>query len=370
MTLLAIELRCHRGDFDLELAHGFVLDGISAVFGTSGAGKSTLLRALAGLEAAVHGRITFAGEAWLDSAQGIRVAAHRRGIGYVFQDAALLPFLDVAGNLRYAARRAPTDRPGPTFEQVVDAFDLAPLLGRGVGGLSGGERQRVAIARALLTRPRLLLMDEPLSAIDIRRKADLLPYVRGLPARFGVPVVYVSHALDEVAYLADHVLVMEVGRMTAAGPAAAVLERLDLGRGAGWYEAGTVLSGQVVEQDERFQLTRVAVGAHRIAVPRVAAATGTTLRLRVRARDVALAVQVPVGISIRNVLEGRLIDLVEDAASAYAEALVDIGAGHVRSRLTRAAVAELGLAVGARVFVLVRSVTVDEPFAEQAQAPT
>ncbi|MCB1749047.1 MAG: molybdenum ABC transporter ATP-binding protein [Gammaproteobacteria bacterium] len=370
MSVLAVDLEIQRDAFTLRVAHDFALDGISAVFGASGAGKSTLLRALAGLERDLRGRVAFDTEVWQDSARGVHRAAHRRGVGYVFQDARLLPFLDVAGNLRYAARRAPAARPGPQFEQVVTAFDLAPLLGRDVTRLSGGERQRVAIARALLTRPRLLLMDEPLSANDIRRKAELLPYVRGLPARFGVPVLYVSHALDEVAYLADHVLVLEAGRSVAAGPASDVLERLDLGSAADWYEAGTVLSGRVVEQDERFQLTRVAVGAHRVAVPRVAAARGDNLRLRVRARDVALAVESPRGISIRNVLAGTVIDIVEDPASAYAEALVDIGEGHLRSRLTRAAVAELGLAPGATVYALVRSVTVDAPFAEPAAAPS
>ncbi|MEQ9060654.1 MAG: molybdenum ABC transporter ATP-binding protein [Gammaproteobacteria bacterium] len=357
---LVIDVELARADFTLAAEVTLAPHGITAVFGHSGAGKSTLLRTLAGLERAARGRIIYRGEVWQDSAAGIGVPPHRRGIGYVFQDAQLLAFLDVRGNLGYAARRAPPTANGPAFDDVVAAFDLAALLGRPVRVLSGGERQRVAIARALLTRPRLLLMDEPLSANDIGRKADLLPYVRELPRRFGVPVIYVSHAMDEVAYIADRLLVLGAGRVLAHGPLDTVLERLDLGPATGRFEAGTVLNGRVVRHDDAFQLTVVALGRQTMVIPRVTAAAGDAIKLRVRARDVALAIERPRGISIRNVLDGTLIDIVEEPATAYAEVLVDVGAAHVRARLTRAAAAELALVRGCAVFALIKSVSVDD----------
>ncbi len=361
--MLEFDLALRFSPFELRLAQRIALDGITAVFGPSGAGKSTLLRSLCGLERLATGRITFRDETWLDSARRVFVPPHRRGVGYVFQDAHLLPFLSVAGNLHYAERRARRVANGIHFDDVVGALDLGGLLARTPASLSGGERQRVAIARALLTRPRLLLMDEPLSANDIVRKADLLPYVRQLPSAFGVPIVYVSHAVDEVAFLADRLVVIGNGREVASGPIETVLERLDLGVATGRFEAGTVLTGKVARHDPVFQLTYVEQGGQVIVVPRVDVGVGESLRLRVRARDVALAIRRPEGISIRNILAGTLVDLVEEPATAYAEALVDIGSAHVRSRLTRAAVAELGLERGCTVYALIRSVTVDDRFA-------
>lgn len=360
MSALDFDIRLAFPGFELAVGHAVAAAGITAVFGASGSGKSTLLRVLAGLEPSARGHVRFGQETWLDSATGTFVAPHRRGVGFVFQDARLLPFLSVAGNLRYAARRAPAVPDAAGFDDVVGAFDLAPLLGRACTSLSGGERQRVAIARALLTRPRLLLMDEPLSANDIRRKADLLPYVRQLPARFGVPVLYVSHAIDEVAYLADSVLVLGGGRKIAAGTVGDVLASLDLDLNGGRFEAGVLLSGTVERHDEGFQLTHVTVDGERIVLPRLDLVPGAAVRLRVRARDVALAVRRPEGISIRNVLAGTLLELNEDPSTAYAEALVRIGTTRIRARVTRAAVAELGLRPGSPVFALIKSVTIDD----------
>lgn len=360
MHALDFDIRLAYPGFELAVSHAIALDGITAVFGASGSGKSSLLRVLAGLEPGARGHVRFAGEAWLDTTRGVFLAPHRRGVGFVFQDARLLPFLSVAGNLRYAQRRAPAAHGAASFDEVVAAFDIESLLGRACGSLSGGERQRVAIARALLTRPRLLLMDEPLSANDVLRKADLLPYVRQLPARFGVPVIYVSHSIDEVAYLANSVLVLGGGRKVAAGAVTDVLESLDLGFDGGRFEAGVLLSGTVERHDPAFQLSHVAVDGTPIVLPRLDLAPGERVRLRVRARDVALAVRRPEGISIRNVLEGQVVALREDRATAYAEALVRVGGTRIRARVTRAAVAELGLREGGAVFVLIKSVTIDD----------
>jgi molybdate transport system ATP-binding protein len=360
VATLDIDVRVAYPGFSLHTAHAIPLEGITAVFGASGSGKSTLLRVIAGLERGARGHVRFGDEVWLDSERGTFVPPHERGVGFVFQDARLLPFLSVAGNLHYAERRARGGGERVAFDEVVAAFGLASLLGRACTALSGGERQRVTIARALLTRPRLLCMDEPLSANDVVRKADLLPYVRELPARFGVPVVYVSHAIDEVAYLADHMLVIGAGRKVAAGRVGDVLQTLDLGRDGGRFEAGVLLSGTILRHDAVYSLTHVTVDGARLLLPRLDLPPGATVRLRVRARDVALATRRPEGISIRNVLEGELVELDEDPATAYAEGVVAVGSIRIRARVTRAAIAELGLRVGDPVFALIKSVTIDD----------
>jgi molybdate transport system ATP-binding protein len=228
MTGLDLATRISFRDFELDVSHRFALDGITALFGPSGCGKSTLLRIIAGLEEKAGGRIAFGGEVWLDTASRIFVPPHLRGVGYVFQDARLFPHLSVEGNLRYAARRSAGIDHRIAFDDVVAALDLGPLLSRRTGALSGGERQRVAMGRTLLARPRLLLMDEPLAALDIQRKAEILPYIERLPERFGVAVIYVTHAIDEVVRLARRMVVLGAGRKIADGSVAEVLERLDI----------------------------------------------------------------------------------------------------------------------------------------------
>ena len=358
MSTLETALRVDLGDFALDLAQRFTLDGITALFGPSGSGKSTLLRVVAGLERRAEGRVTFGAETWLDTAAGRFVPAHRRGVGYVFQDARLFAHLSVAGNLRYAARRAAPGA-GADFESVVAALDLAALLNRRPEGLSGGERQRVAIGRTLLSRPRLLLMDEPLAALDLQRKAEILSYIERLPAAFGVPVIYVTHALDEVARLAARMTVLSQGRVVADGAVSAVLERLDLHPATGRFEAGVVLRARVTGHDARYHLTRLDHHGQTLVMPRADLPVGREVPLRVRARDVALATQRPTGISLRNVLTGRIVALREEPDTAFAETLVDIGGARLRARVTRAAVTDLGLAPGSAVFALIKAIAFD-----------
>ncbi len=279
--------------------------------------------------------------------------------GYVAQNPQLFPHLSVAGNLRYAARRAPDDVDGTGFDEVVERLDLQPLLARRPDVLSGGERQRVALGRALLTRPRLLLMDEPLAGLDIQRKTRLLPYIARLPDAFGIPIIYVTHAVDEVIRLGDRMVVLREGGVFAAGGVTELLERLDLAAATGRFEAGTVLSGEIVGHDETFQLTRVSLGEQVLDMPRAPMAAGTGVRLRVRARDVALATTRPSGISIRNILDGRAIQIVEEPDTAFAEVLVDLGGQRLRARVTRAAIDDLGLEEGGAVFALIKSVAFD-----------
>lgn len=356
--VLSFRFRLRFGDFEVALAHDMALAGIIALFGHSGSGKTTVLRVLSGLEKGADGYVDFDGEAWqAPPPDEVFVPPHARAIGYVFQDARLFPHLTVAGNLAFAEKRARRHPDGTDFETVSDRLDLGSLLDRRTASLSGGERQRVAVARALLTRPRLLLMDEPLSALDSRRKSEILPYIARLPREFGVPVIYVTHSVDEVAYLADTMIVLSNGRKIADGPVAETLARLDLGPATGRFEAGVVLEARVTAHDEAFQLTHLKLGDSSLSVPLIDAAPGTAVRLRIRARDVALATRRPEAISSRNILSGTVLEIAEEAETAFAETLVEVPGGRLRARVTRQAVADLGLVPGGQVFAVIKSIS-------------
>lgn len=351
---LSVDIKLAFDGFALNVAHEFELGGITALFGASGAGKSMLLRVISGLESGATGQVSFAGEAW--QGNGKFVPMSRRGVGYVFQDSRLFGHLDVAGNLRFAVKRSGSDQ----FDAVVKTLDLQPLLARPIGGLSGGERQRVAIGRTLLSAPRLLLMDEPLAALDHGRKTRLLPYIARLPEAFGLPVIYVTHSVEEVTRLADRMVVLAAGKLLAAGGVADTLARLDISEASGKFEAGSVVRAVVTGQDERFKLTEMSVAGQSMSMPASAVEAGETLRLRIRARDVAIAVAQPEGLSIRNVLTGCILEIMQEAETAFAEVLLDIGEGQrLRARITRASVAELGLSEGKDVFALIKSVSFD-----------
>ncbi len=358
MTELDVDLRLDFAKFSLEFAHGFDLAGITALFGPSGCGKSTLLRVISGLERRAKGRVSFGGETWQDANRFVR--PHLRGVGYVFQDTRLFGHRDVAGNLRFADRRSAGSPGRITFDDVVAALDLAPLLERRVHSLSGGEKQRVAVARTLLTRPRLLLMDEPLAALDMHRKADLLPYISRLPATFAIPIIYVTHSIDEVIRLADRIVAMADGKVLVAGGVSETLERLELTPASGKFEAGAVIEVRVTGFDQVYALTRLVVAEQPLLMPGVAVADGQLLRLRIRARDVALAIRRPEGLSIRNILAGHITRIDTEPDTAFAEVLVDIGAGQrLRARITRAALDDLDLAPGKPVFALIKSIAFD-----------
>lgn len=359
MAEIDVDTRITFGDFTLEVAHRTPLEGITALFGPSGCGKSTLLRIISGLEPAARGRIRFGDDTWQDDSRGIFVPPHRRGVGYVFQDARLFPHLTVEGNLRYAEKRSRERSGEMTLDGVVSALDLAPLMNRRTSSLSGGERQRAAIGRTLLTRPRLLLMDEPLAALDARRKGEILPYIERLPKTFGVPIIYVTHSIDEVARLAQRILALAAGRPVAEGSVVDVLERLDLQSVTGRFEAGVVVSARVTRHDRKFRLTHLDHHGQEIVMPMAELAVGDKVRLRIRARDVALATQRPEGISVRNIMSGYIAEVVEEPETAFAEILVDTGGARVRARLTRAAVAELALVPGKPVFALIKSIAFD-----------
>ena len=353
---LVLDIRLQLDGFELSIDTTVELDGVTAVFGPSGSGKSSLLRTIAGFERPDGGRISCGSEVWHDSASSHHTPPHLRPVGYMFQDARLFSHLNVAGNLDYARKRNSGDAP-MDFAHVLDALDLNALLERSVSVLSGGERQRVALGRTLLTAPRLLLLDEPLAALDQARKEDILPYLERLPRDFGIPTLYVSHDIDEVAHLADRILVLANGRLRAAGPTADILERFDLAPYTGRFEAGVLVEGEVSGHDERLRLTAIDLHGATLTVPISAdAPVGQRVRLRIRARDVALATRAPEGLSIRNVLPGTIVKIELDHESGSAETIIDVGGPRIRARLTIAAVEDLALQEGLPVYALIKSV--------------
>lgn len=353
---LSVDIRLAFPGFTLNLAQGFMGAGITALFGPSGCGKSTLLRVIAGFEQRAVGQVTFGAEVWQD--RRAFTPPHRRGVGMVFQEARLFPHLTARGNLDYAHRRA-GEPARYSFDDVVDALDLSPLFARRASQLSGGERQRVAIGRTLLARPRLMLMDEPLAALDTRRKSEILPYIARLPQLFDLPILYVTHALDEVTQICDRIVALDAGRVVATGGVAETLARLDLSGVQGRFEAGAVLTGRVAAQDAGLHLSRVDLGGAMLEVPEVGLDLGAEVRLRVRARDVSLALTRLDGLSIRNQLPARVLTISAEPDTAFAEVLLDLGPQHLRARITRAAVQALDLTEGQRVIALIKSVAFD-----------
>ena len=353
MTTLSLRVRLSRAGFALDVDETVPLSGLTAVFGPSGAGKSTLLRAVAGLETAAAGRIALGDEVWQDA--GIMLPAHRRGVGYVFQDTRLFAHLSVAGNLRFAARRA-AGRGGPGVEEVVAALGLGDLLRRSPDALSGGERQRVAIGRALLAAPRLLLMDEPLAALDDTRKAAILPYIERLRDDGRVPILYVSHSVTEVARLADRIMVLRGGRVQRHGPAEAVLSDPASVPSLGLREAGAILEGRVVAHHED-GLSEIAVSAGRLFLPHVGLAPGARLRVRIAAKDVILSRAAPEGLSALNVLPGT-VSTVRAGEGPGAAVQIRAGEDRLLARVTRRSVASLGLAPGVTCHAIVKTLSV------------
>jgi molybdate transport system ATP-binding protein len=352
---LAFDVHDRRGDFVLETQFE-TGPGVTALFGRSGAGKTTIVNMAAGLRRAERGRIVLNGRPVFDSARRIDVPVRHRHVGMVFQEARLFPHLSVRANVTYG-RWAGRRRQAGRFDEVVALLGLEALLPRRPASLSGGEAQRVAIARALLAAPEILLMDEPLSQLDGARRAEILPFLERL-ARTGVPILYVSHALDEVARLADSIVVLTDGKVAAAGPIGEVLGRIDLSPATGRYEASALLFATVAGHDADFSLTRLALGATEIVVPMVERAEGELVRLRIRARDVALARQPLAGTSIRNIVPAS-VAAIEMEHGAFAEVLLVAGGQRLRARITRKSAAELGLAVGAAVYALVKSIAVE-----------
>ncbi len=344
-----IALRLARGDFRMDLDLRLPGAGCSVVFGPSGCGKSTLLRAIAGLEPHAHGEIRVGEARWQDARGAL--PAHRRGVGMVFQHSALLPHLSAGANLRYGWKRA--HAAPELLERWIERLALAPLLSRRPDSLSGGERQRVALARALVSNPRLLLLDEPLSALDAPRRAEILPYLEAVRREAGIPVLYVTHAIEEVARLADHLILLDAGRVTAAGPALEVLNRDGLPLTLR-DDAGVVLEAEVTARDTHGLLT-LRTPAGTVHAHGGAHAPGTRLRVRIQARDVSLALSRHDDSSLLNSLPATLVAL-SDLPGGQVQARLEAQGQTLLARISHRSVERLGLQPGMPLWAQVKAV--------------
>jgi molybdate transport system ATP-binding protein len=354
--MIRARFRSDFGGFSLDVDLAVPGQGVTALFGHSGSGKTTLLRCIAGLQVA-EGELKVNGELWQEGEHFLPV--HRRPLAYVFQEASLFPHLSVRRNLEYGYQRVAPGGRQVDFDQAVEWLGLAALLERKPERLSGGERQRVAIARALLTSPKLLLMDEPLSALDLKSKGEILPYLEQLHDTLSIPVLYVTHSPDEVARLADHLVVMEGGRALASGPLTETLARLDLPIRQD-EDAGVVLEATVKERDRDWHLARAEFPGGGLWVRDIGVAEGHRLRLRVLARDVSLALAHHHDTSIQNLLEGTVTGTAENGHPAVRLVRVEVGGTPLLARLTARSADRLGLEPGKRVWVQVKSVAVVE----------
>ena len=296
-----IRFSLKRPTFEMRIDLALPARGIAVLYGASGCGKTSLLRCVAGLVRGRDSLIRIHGQLWQDDSQGIFLAPWQRPLGYVFQEASLFDHLDVGGNLSYARKRAGPQQPGLAMEGIIDLLGIAPLLARRTHQLSGGERQRVAIARALASQPRILLLDEPLASLDAARRQEVLPWLERLRDQLLIPMLYVTHAIAEVDRLADTLVVLEQGRVVAAGPTAATLTGAALALLPD-DDAGSLLEGSVRERDARWGLARVAFAGGSLWLTDSGAAIGQRVRVRVLARDVSIATERPTGTSIQNLL--------------------------------------------------------------------
>ncbi len=364
--MLDISLQKQHGNFRIDLA--FQSDGakVTALFGRSGSGKTSVIDMVAGLVRPDRGRVEVDGRVLFDRDKHIDLPPARRRIGYVFQEGRLFPHYSVRGNLAYGMERTPAAERFIPFDQVVEVLGIAPLLDRRPGKLSGGEKQRVAIGRALLTSPRLLLMDEPLASLDGARKAELLPFIALLPGQFGVPILYVSHAVDEVLRLADHLLLMEGGRLKDSGPVEEVMSRPGFSAVSGGQNPASILTAAVLQHDRLHGTTHLGFAGGVIRVPLLAAVPGQRLRVRIDAGDVMLALTRPTGLSVQNIFSAQVASLRRENGSV--DVGLDLGCP-LHAQISAQACDDLGLKVGMPLFALVKSAAISrEDIAEHGPA--
>jgi molybdate transport system ATP-binding protein len=353
--LIQMRYRLRRREFELDVDLELPMRGITGVFGASGAGKTTLLRCIAGLESAGSSRLVVAGDTWEDSAKKVLRPVHERRIGYVFQEPRLFDHLSVRANIEYGSKRRRAGKAGD-FDHVVDLLGLASLLARKPDQLSGGEAQRVAIARALLCAPRFVLMDEPLASLDRARRDEILPFLDRLHGEAEVPIIYVSHNIDETCRLCDHLAVIDAGRIIASGELQDVLVRLDIPALDG-DNAGSIVAGTVRGYDADDGLTRLEFSGGDLWVPGRVGSEGAALRLRVRASDVSLCRSRPEKSTILNILPA-VVEAIQPGSGASQLLRLALGNERIVARVTRRSIRELSLQAGDEVFAQIKSVAV------------
>ena len=340
--------------FELSVDLSLPGSGITVLFGHSGSGKTTLLRCIAGLQQAPQGFLQINGTIWQDSANGVFIPTHKRSLGYVFQEANLFPHLTVKDNLLFGLKRI--GKSANDLAHILQLLGIAHLLGRMPDRLSGGERQRVAIARALALNPKILLMDEPLAALDFKRKQEILPFLVRLHQELNIPVLYVTHSQQEVAQLADHLVIMDEGKALASGPLSDTLSRLDLTL-AQDREASTVWHTQVVGHEAEYHLTRVTFTGGILSLPGLPVAIGTPVRVQIYARDVSITLQAPIATSILNVLSATISGIAE-ADSGQTVVRLQVGKHPLLAHITRKSTVLLGLKIGMLVYVQIKGTSI------------
>ena len=353
---LVFRLRHSFPGIDMDMAFEVPSGGVTMLFGPSGCGKSTIINAAAGLFRPDECQVSIDGRVLADTQSGVWLPPERRRVGLVFQDAKLFPHMSIETNLRFGMRRT---APGPIrFDEVVDLLGVRSLLARRPGTLSGGERQRVAIGRALLAQPHLLLMDEPLASLDAPRKAEILPFLTRLKTVLKLPIIYVTHALEELVQLGDSVVLLEQGRVLAAGSLADIAGRADLPLGQR-DDAGGVLVCRVAEHDGDTALTRLKGGGIDLWVPHVEADLGIECRVRIPAKEVILATRAPEAISLHNIVPGTVRGLTDGPARRSVLVEIAVANGVLLSRVTPDAVRRLGLEPGRPVLGLIKSTSIE-----------
>ncbi len=354
--MLELDIRRRLGDFTVDVACRAEPGRVTALFGRSGAGKTSVIAMAAGLARPDEGLVRCGGRVLFDASRGIDLPPERRRVGCVFQDGRLFPHLTVRGNLVYGMNRRPPAQRTVAPDEVIDLLGLAPLLDRKPANLSGGEKQRVAVGRTLLAAPEALLMDEPLASLDEARKRDVLPFVAGLARRFAVPVLYVSHDLDEILAVADVLVILEAGRVVADGEVGEVVRRRDLRHLTGQADSGALIAATVAAHDEAGGLTLLRFAGGELKVTRQPVPVGAALRVHIRAGDVALALETPRRTSVQNVLPATVTRIDTDDGPLV-DVHLDVGCP-LLARITRASRRDLGLEPGARVLALIKSVAV------------
>lgn len=354
-ALIQIKYALRRENFALDVDLDLPLRGIAGLFGASGAGKTSLLRCIAGLERPATGKLVVAGDVWQDNSSNTWRAVHQRDIGYVFQEPRLFAHLDVHGNIEFGLRRREHNG-APDIDHIIGLLGLERLLTRRIDELSGGEAQRVAIARALLCAPRFVLMDEPLASLDQKRKDDILPFLDRLRAEAEVPIIYVSHNIDEICRLCDYLVVLDDGRVVADGALQSVLVRMDVPLLSG-EQAGSVIQGTAKSYDENDDLTCLHFSGGNLWVPGKANVDGAILRLRIRANDVSLCRTKPEQSTILNIVPAIVEAIQPDQGPSMLVRLV-LGADRIVARVTRRSIRELDLQEGEEVFAQIKSVAV------------